>query len=481
MSREDFEKSIRSHYSATSSFLSGFALMWVDCIMLLLSIGAGFLIVNFINFDWINFKSFVRYAVFFPFIILIFWSCGLYPGILLAPEEEVKRFSSSTFFSFFGIGVALLIIRPTVIVPKTDPIGPIALAFMVSWPFATLLLPLGREIGRRVFGKFKWWGVPAVIYSKGMNGDIIADRLLSRKYLGYKPVIIITDMENPPYSYKGVPVRKPSEDIFSIIKALKIKVAIVCDYDKDLINIQTHYRYMIRVPRNQLTTTMSLHMKDFGGILGFSSTNHLTRGYSLLGKRLIDLGLIIIMLPLLLPLMVIIALLVKLTSKGPVFYGHKRVGKNHKTLKCWKFRTMCVDSEEKLKQILATDPVRAAEWERDRKFVDDPRVTKFGKFLRKTSLDELPQLFNILAGQMSFVGPRPVTEGELEKYGDYADYVLSVKPGLSGMWQISGRSDTGYEERITLDTYYIQNWSIWLDIWIIIKTVWVVLKGKGAY
>ena len=142
---------------------------------------------------------------------------------------------------------------------------------------------------------------------------------------------------------------------------------------------------------------------------------------------------------------------------------------------------MCIDADKKLKEILATDPVRAAEWEKDRKFTDDPRVTKLGKFLRKTSLDELPQLWNIFIGQMSFVGPRPVTEPELSKYGQFADYVLSVKPGLSGMWQISGRSDTGYEERITLDTYYIQNWSMWLDIWIIIKTIWVVINGKGAY
>ena len=142
---------------------------------------------------------------------------------------------------------------------------------------------------------------------------------------------------------------------------------------------------------------------------------------------------------------------------------------------------MGIDSDEKLKEILATDPVRAAEWEKDRKFTDDPRVTKVGKFLRKTSLDELPQLWNIIAGDMSFVGPRPVTQPELKKYGEYEDYVLSAQPGLSGMWQISGRSDTGYEERITLDTYYIQNWSIWLDLWIIIKTIWVVLKGKGAY
>ena len=142
---------------------------------------------------------------------------------------------------------------------------------------------------------------------------------------------------------------------------------------------------------------------------------------------------------------------------------------------------MYKNSAEMLEEILRTDPKMKEEWERDRKFVNDPRVTKFGSFLRKTSLDELPQLFNILAGQMSFVGPRPVTKEEIKKYGENAEYVLSVTPGLSGMWQISGRSDTGYEERVSLDSFYIQNWSLWLDIWILIKTVWVVLNGKGAY
>ena len=142
---------------------------------------------------------------------------------------------------------------------------------------------------------------------------------------------------------------------------------------------------------------------------------------------------------------------------------------------------MYKNSQEMLEKILKEDPAMREEWERDRKFVNDPRVTKFGKILRKTSLDELPQLLNILLGQMSFVGPRPVTNEELEKYGQYANYVLSVTPGLSGMWQISGRSETVYEERIAYDTYYIQNWSVWLDIWIIIKTIWVVINGKGAY
>ena len=142
---------------------------------------------------------------------------------------------------------------------------------------------------------------------------------------------------------------------------------------------------------------------------------------------------------------------------------------------------MVSNSQEILEEILKTDPVRAAQWEAERKFVDDPRVTKIGKILRKTSLDELPQLFNVLVGQMSLVGPRPVTAPEVEKYGKAKDFVLSVLPGLTGLWQVNGRSETSYEERIYFDGYYIQNWSVWLDLLILIKTIYVVLKGKGAY
>nr|MCR5064081.1 exopolysaccharide biosynthesis polyprenyl glycosylphosphotransferase [Treponema sp.] len=210
-------------------------------------------------------------------------------------------------------------------------------------------------------------------------------------------------------------------------------------------------------------------------------THNLTKPQSLFSKRVLDLILIALSAPFVLPVSVLIAILVKLTSRGPVLYGHKRVGKDGRTIKCWKFRSMVVNADQMLDKILAENPEMRNEWEKDRKFTNDPRVTKLGKFLRKTSLDELPQLWNILCGEMSFVGPRPVTESELDRYGKYSNFILSVKPGLSGMWQISGRSDTGYEERVTLDTYYIQNWSVWIDIWIIIKTFWVVLKGKGAY
>ncbi len=479
MREDEYLEYFKLHFKRTSSFVSGLSLMIIDTITIMLCIGMGFFIVNAINREWINFRSFVGYLRYVPAILFVFWAASLYPGILLAPQEEVKRFSLCTFFCFMGIAMSINVER--------FEQWYIALALVIAWPFATLLLPVNREIFRRFFARFDWWGVPAVIYTKGDYANVIAKRLLENRYYGYTPALIISDDSLHPsfFTYgnnaEGIPIFSPSEKLERIIRELNIKVAIICDYDHDLNKIQTAYRYMIRVPHNQVATTMSLQMRDFGGILGFSSTNYLTRGGALFVKRLIDILLCILISPFVLILTLFIAIAIKLDSKGPVFYGHKRVGKNHKEIRCWKFRSMGIDSEERLKEILATDPIRAAEWEKDRKFTDDPRVTKVGKFLRKTSLDELPQLWNIFVGEMSFVGPRPVTEPELVKYASYTDYVLSVQPGLSGMWQISGRSDTGYEERISLDTYYIQNWSIWLDLWIIIKTIWVVLKGKGAY
>ena len=182
-------------------------------------------------------------------------------------------------------------------------------------------------------------------------------------------------------------------------------------------------------------------------------------------KRLLDIILSLIAILLIGWLIAIIAIWLHFANKGAgSFFLQERPGKNGKLFKIIKFKTMTDERDSDGNLLPDTD-----------------RLTKVGNFVRSTSMDELPQLFNILAGDMSLVGPRPVTEPELVKYGKYKDYVLSVVPGLTGMWQVSGRSNTGYEERKSFDTYYIQNWSIFLDIWILIKTVWVVINGKGAY
>jgi len=181
------------------------------------------------------------------------------------------------------------------------------------------------------------------------------------------------------------------------------------------------------------------------------------------------------------PLVALIALAIRLTSKGPAFYSQQRIGKQGQLFRAWKFRTMVENADEVLRRYLEENPALRAEWEENFKLRNDPRVTAVGSFLRKTSLDELPQLWNVLKGEMSLVGPRPIVNAEIVRYGESISLLGRVKPGLSGLWQVSGRSNTTYEDRVRLDMYYIRNWSVWLDIFILAKTCAVVLKRQGAY
>jgi len=199
-------------------------------------------------------------------------------------------------------------------------------------------------------------------------------------------------------------------------------------------------------------------------------------------KRVFDVFFSIFAIIITLPITIPIAIIIKLTDGGSIIYGHERVGKDGKKFKVLKFRSMYMDADKKLKEILENDPKAKEEWEKTFKLKNDPRITPIGKFLRKTSLDELPQFINVLKGEMSVVGPRPVVEEELKKYyKDKAELYKSVKPGVTGYWQVEGRSDTDYEERIKMDEYYIKNRSFLMDLKIILKTIKVMITGKGAY
>ncbi len=209
--------------------------------------------------------------------------------------------------------------------------------------------------------------------------------------------------------------------------------------------------------------------------------NNLARKSNRIMKRIFDIVATVCGGILILPIIAIVAVLIYLDSPGPIVFGHKRVGQGGKEFFCYKFRSMVPNAQEALEIYLKEHPEAREEWERDFKLKDDPRVTKIGKFLRKTSLDELPQLWNVLMGDMSLVGPRPIVQAEVEKYGDYINDFYLVPPGITGVWQVSGRSDTTYEERVLMDSWYVHNWSVWIDIVYLIKTVLAVVKGKGAY
>ncbi|MBR2743996.1 MAG: sugar transferase [Clostridia bacterium] len=198
-------------------------------------------------------------------------------------------------------------------------------------------------------------------------------------------------------------------------------------------------------------------------------------------KRTMDIMGALVGILFLIPLTVIIAIL-NLVNKenGPLFYAQKRIGKDGKVFKMYKFRTMIVGADEKLKEILANNEDLRKEWKENRKLKNDPRITKIGNFMRKTSLDEFPQFVNVLMGSMSLVGPRAVVDDEIEKFGEYKKDVLSVKPGITGYWAANGRSETSYEERVYMETKYARNWSVWMDIKILFKTVLSVVKKEGA-
>jgi len=199
------------------------------------------------------------------------------------------------------------------------------------------------------------------------------------------------------------------------------------------------------------------------------------------GQRLLNRVLALLLLLLLAPVMAIVAFLIWRRDGAPIFFGHYRVGHDGRIFRCLKFRTMLRDAEPALAALLARSPAARAEWQRDQKLSDDPRITPVGRFLRRTSLDELPQLFNVLRGDMDLVGPRPITVGELTRYGRVRWHYLSVRPGITGLWQVSGRNNTSYAERVALDRTYVEQRSVWGDVRILLKTLRVVLAREGAH
>lgn len=231
-------------------------------------------------------------------------------------------------------------------------------------------------------------------------------------------------------------------------------------------------------------TTMgsnSLHDKDFARYFQEGTRRRRIKASDSFVKRAFDTVISLIAFIFLIPAFATISLLIWAQDGGSPFFVQERIGLNGRKFRCFKFRTMVANAAERLEQILASDPAARREWELDHKLRDDPRITWIGKFLRKTSLDELPQLINIIAGDMSIVGPRPIVAAEVERYGTFFRYYAEVRPGLTGLWQVSGRNDTTYSERVALDVRYVRNWSVLEDLRIIIVTVPSILFSRGAY
>lgn len=301
-----------------------------------------------------------------------------------------------------------------------------------------------------------------------------------------------------PFGYDiAVTLNVDEEPIILIHKKIEMLIqsnkyhAAIIDVDEqdvhevnDLIDhIQKNVHRVILLPKISKTPMLngelisSIHHKG----MAFYVKNNLLSVVDQYLKSLFDYTMAIILVIVFSPLLLLLYSVVFIVTKGHPLFSHERIGYQGKKFNVWKFRTMYLDADERLEILLETCIPCREEWEKDFKLKNDPRITKIGNFLRKTSLDELPQLINVLKGEMSLVGPRPIVEDEIPKYGEYYNYFTAVKPGISGLWQVSGRNDIDYDERVQLDVWYVRNWSIGLDMEILIKTAIVVLDRKGSY
>ncbi|MDR1566776.1 MAG: undecaprenyl-phosphate galactose phosphotransferase WbaP [Treponema sp.] len=480
MTLAEFDGWYRTRYRRTSSALTATTLIISDFIGIMFSFGFGFFWVNIYDLSIINFKSFVTYWPYLPIFILFFHVMKLYPGVSLAPAEELRGFTIGSLMAHGGIIFSRYI--------EDQEFDSISVAFIVSFVSSMLILMLCRDLTHSFLGKTRLGGIPAVVYGSGSTGQMVVDRLINSKKAGYVPVLILDNNSECGEEYRGVPVIQDFWAGPELVRLYNIKMAIIAmpnlhqEEMARLINFSVSaFRYNVLIPDFFNISNIWMSVRDFDGILGLATSHRLRMFWNLAIKRFMDLAIVICGGVVILPFLLVIALLVKLSSPGPVLYSHRRLGLNGKYFKAYKFRSMVKDADRLLENLLASDPKFQEEWDASHKLKNDPRITGIGRFLRRSSFDEFPQIINVLKGEMSLVGPRPVVEAEMEKYGENYHRIFSVKPGLTGLWQVSGRSDTDYAERVSYDTYYLQSWSVWLDLWIVYRTPWAILKGKGAY
>jgi Undecaprenyl-phosphate galactose phosphotransferase WbaP len=485
MNLSEFDRWYRTRYRRTSSAITNIVSIISDMLGVMLSIGWGFFWVRiyyilFFDYGGLNYKSFITYWPYLPVFLLIFHILKLYPGISLAPAEEMRRFSIGSFMAHGGIILSRYIER--------DSWDSVTAALIISFIFSTVVLLTVRSITHWLLHKTRLGGIPAVIYGSGSTGRLVVDCLLGNIRTGYVPVLILDDNHKGIDEYRGIPVIHDTSIGPEIVKHYRIRMAMMAMSQLDnqklnhIMNTSVSaFRYSVLIPDFFSVANIWMSIRDFGGILGFVTSNKLKMSWNLKLKRFMDMVIVCTGGIFILPFLLFIALLIKINSPGPVLYRHKRLGINGKHFYAYKFRSMVINAQERLQELLETDVEIKKEWEQNHKLSKDPRVTGIGKFLRRTSIDEFPQLINILKGEMSLVGPRPIVDEEIEKYGEDFNRVFSVKPGLTGLWQVSGRSDTDYNARVAYDTYYLQSWSGWLDLWVLFKTFGAILRGRGAY
>jgi Undecaprenyl-phosphate galactose phosphotransferase WbaP len=361
--------------------------------------------------------------------------------------------------------------------------------WLLVWILAVGMVVWGRVITRWMLKQLGLWIRPTIIIGHGENALEAAIALESEPRMGFEVAgYVNVDEPSPRLQYKGQTLQT-----FHQLEVLADQPGIqwVIALEHSQSEQREHWLRTLTqwgatdisvIPAMRGVPLYGTDMSHFFSheVALLRVRNNLRRWPARLTKRLFDTLVAALLLVLLSPLMLVIALLLKLEG-GSVLFAHQRIGKNGRKFDCYKFRSMVPNAEQLLQNLLQHNAQLKAQWDKEHKLKDDPRISRMGDFLRRTSLDELPQLFNVLKSEMSLVGPRPIVQEELQKYGLEKSYYLMVRPGMTGLWQVSGRNDVDYETRVYLDAWYVKNWSLWYDLAILVKTIKVVFGRNGAY
>jgi Undecaprenyl-phosphate galactose phosphotransferase WbaP len=412
--------------------------------------------------------------------VLLNIELGLYPGVRLSPVEELRRLVVSVTCMFIVWAIGVQVLRGNLAAQA---------AFLIACYLACgVTLPVCRNWARRILGRWFGWGIPVLVCGDDPSTVRLHHWLRDKRHLGLRPVGLIGDPQMLDISPEDSSYAGPWSAANQVACQRGVYWAVVVPTDGYSNTVATtiaeHLGSMPFIHVLSEPAGMPDHWsphRELDGLTGVHLQQNLMLPLPRLTKRLMDLLTAVVVGILLLPLLFYIAVAVKLSSRGRVIYGHERIGRGGRRFKAWKFRTMFENAGDVLEYYLEQHPELRLEWEQDQKLRYDPRVTRIGRFIRKTSLDELPQLWNVIRGEMSLVGPRPIVTAEVAKYGPYYPLYTIVKPGITGLWQVSGRNNTTYDQRVQLDAYYARNWSPWLDVYLLLKTVRIVLFAKGAY
>ena len=397
--------------------------------------------------------------------------------------DEVKLLWKVTFFSTLAILTIVSLGQLSYDVSRSVIL---LMGFLSLGIFPVLRIAVKRQLINAGMLKSR-----VLVIGTGETARRALSALRREHNLGYDVIGFISDEpSNKKHFIDGVKVHGYIHKVERYIQNSDIQDVVVATsrIEKDALfhmvnNLQHKAKSVLYIPDFAGMAVMGTELRHFfhDKVFAVEIKNNLAQPVNYYAKKAFDYLMGIMLFLVLIVPFLLISILVKLTSKGPAIFKQERIGQNGRAFMCYKFRTMYNDADDRLKTILITDPEARAEWEAHWKLKNDPRTTKIGNFLRKTSLDELPQIFNVLRGEMSLVGPRPVTQDEIEKYyKDNAELCFCVPPGITGLWQVSGRSNTTYEERVSLDSWYVRNWNLWLDIVILMKTFYVVFNKDGA-